>query len=287
MKGIILAGGSGTRLYPMTLALSKQLIPVYNKPMIYYPLSVLMLAGLREILIISTPHDLPQFQTLFGSGEQLGLRLSYAEQPRPEGLAQAFIIGREFLAGDSAGLILGDNIFFGYGLGRQLVKCALLRQGAQVFGYTVRDPERYGVAEIDAAGRVLSLEEKPARPRSNYAVTGLYFYDGSVCDRAALLRPSARGELEITDLNRLYLDDGLLGLTLLPRGVAWLDTGTPESLLQASIFIQTIEERQGLPVACLEEVAFRQGFIGRAQLEAAIERLGKSAYAAFLSSLIR
>ena len=287
MKGIILAGGSGTRLYPMTLALSKQLIPVYNKPMIYYPLSVLMLAGLREILIISTPHDLPQFQTLFGSGEQLGLRLSYAEQPRPEGLAQAFIIGREFLAGDSAGLILGDNIFFGYGLGRQLVKCALLRQGAQVFGYTVRDPERYGVAEIDAAGRVLSLEEKPARPRSNYAVTGLYFYDGSVCDRAASLRPSARGELEITDLNRLYLDDGLLGLTLLPRGVAWLDTGTPESLLQASIFIQTIEERQGLPVACLEEVAFRQGFIGRAQLEAAIERLGKSAYAAFLSSLIR
>ena len=287
MKGIILAGGSGTRLYPMTLALSKQLIPVYNKPMIYYPLSVLMLAGLREILIISTPHDLPQFQTLFGSGEQLGLRLSYAEQPRPEGLAQAFIIGREFLAGDSVGLILGDNIFFGYGLGRQLVKCALLRQGAQVFGYTVRDPERYGVAEIDAAGRVLSLEEKPARPRSNYAVTGLYFYDGSVCDRAALLRPSARGELEITDLNRLYLDDGLLGLTLLPRGVAWLDTGTPESLLQASIFIQTIEERQGLPVACLEEVAYRQGFIGRAQLEAAIERLGKSAYAAFLSSLIR
>ena len=287
MKGIILAGGSGTRLYPMTLALSKQLIPVYNKPMIYYPLSVLMLAGLREILIISTPHDLPQFQTLFGSGEQLGLRLSYAEQPRPEGLAQAFIIGREFLAGDSAGLILGDNIFFGYGLGRLLVKCALLRQGAQVFGYTVRDPERYGVAEIDAAGRVLSLEEKPARPRSNYAVTGLYFYDGSVCDRAASLRPSARGELEITDLNRLYLDDGLLGLTLLPRGVAWLDTGTPESLLQASIFIQTIEERQGLPVACLEEVAFRQGFIGRAQLEAAIERLGKSAYAAFLSSLIR
>ena len=287
MKGIILAGGSGTRLYPMTLALSKQLIPVYNKPMIYYPLSVLMLAGLREILIISTPHDLPQFQTLFGSGEQLGLRLSYAEQPRPEGLAQAFIIGREFLAGDSAGLILGDNIFFGYGLGRQLVKCASLRQGAQVFGYTVRDPERYGVAEIDAAGRVLSLEEKPARPRSNYAVTGLYFYDGSVCDRAASLRPSARGELEITDLNRLYLDDGLLGLTLLPHGVAWLDTGTPESLLQASIFIQTIEERQGLPVACLEEVAFRQGFIGRAQLEAAIERLGKSAYAAFLSSLIR
>ena len=287
MKGIILAGGSGTRLYPMTLALSKQLIPVYNKPMIYYPLSVLMLAGLREILIISTPHDLPQFQALFGSGEQLGLRLSYAEQPRPEGLAQAFIIGREFLAGDSAGLILGDNIFFGYGLGRQLVKCALLRQGAQVFGYTVRDPERYGVAEIDAAGRVLSLEEKPVHPRSNYAVTGLYFYDGSVCDRAASLRPSARGELEITDLNRLYLDDGLLGLTLLPRGVAWLDTGTPESLLQASIFIQTIEERQGLPVACLEEVAFRQGFIGRAQLEAAIERLGKSAYAAFLSSLIR
>lgn len=287
MKGIILAGGSGTRLYPMTLALSKQLIPVYNKPMIYYPLSVLMLAGLREILIISTPHDLPQFQTLFGSGEQLGLRLSYAEQPRPEGLAQAFIIGREFLAGDSAGLILGDNIFFGYGLGRQLVKCALLRQGAQVFGYTVRDPERYGVAEIDAAGRVLSLEEKPVHPRSNYAVTGLYFYDGSVCDRAASLRPSARGELEITDLNRLYLDDGLLGLTLLPRGVAWLDTGTPESLLQASIFIQTIEERQGLPVACLEEVAYRQGFIGRAQLEAAIERLGKSAYAAFLSSLIR
>lgn len=287
MKGIILAGGSGTRLYPMTLALSKQLIPVYNKPMIYYPLSVLMLAGLREILIISTPRDLPQFRALFGSGEQLGLQLHYAEQPSPDGLAQAFLIGREFLAGDSACLILGDNIFFGYGLGRQLAQCAALQKGAKVFGYTVKDPERYGVAEIDAAGRVLSLEEKPKAPRSNHAVTGLYFYDASVCDRAASLKPSARGELEITDLNKLYLADGTLSLELLHRGVAWLDTGTPESLLQASIFIQTIEERQGLPVACLEEIAYRQGFIGRAQLEAAIAKLGKSSYAAFLTSLIQ
>lgn len=287
MKGIILAGGSGTRLYPMTLALSKQLIPVYNKPMIYYPLSVLMLAGLREILIISTPRDLPQFRALFGSGEQLGLQLHYAEQPSPDGLAQAFLIGREFLAGDSACLILGDNIFFGYGLGRQLAQCAALQKGAKVFGYTVKDPERYGVAEIDAAGRVLSLEEKPKAPRSNHAVTGLYFYDASVCDRAASLKPSARGELEITDLNKLYLADGTLSLELLHRGVAWLDTGTPESLLQASIFIQTIEERQGLPVACLEEIAYRQGFIGRAQLEAAIAKLGRSSYAAFLTSLIQ
>lgn len=287
MKGIILAGGSGTRLYPMTLALSKQLIPVYNKPMIYYPLSVLMLAGLREILIISTPRDLPQFRALFGSGEQLGLQLQYAEQPSPDGLAQAFLIGREFLAGDSACLILGDNIFFGYGLGRQLAQCAALQKGAKVFGYTVKDPERYGVAEIDAVGRVLSLEEKPNAPRSNHAVTGLYFYDASVCDRAASLKPSARGELEITDLNKLYLADGTLSLELLPRGVAWLDTGTPESLLQASIFIQTIEERQGLPVACLEEIAYRQGFIGRAQLEASIAKLGKSSYAAFLTSLIQ
>lgn len=271
----------------MTLALSKQLIPVYNKPMIYYPLSVLMLAGLREILIISTPRDLPQFRALFGSGEQLGLQLHYAEQPSPDGLAQAFLIGREFLAGDSACLILGDNIFFGYGLGRQLAQCAALQKGAKVFGYTVKDPERYGVAEIDAAGRVLSLEEKPKAPRSNHAVTGLYYYDASVCDRAASLKPSARGELEITDLNKLYLADGTLSLELLPRGVAWLDTGTPESLLQASIFIQTIEERQGLPVACLEEIAYRQGFIGRAQLEAAIAKLGKSSYAAFLTSLIQ
>lgn len=271
----------------MTLALSKQLIPVYNKPMIYYPLSVLMLAGLREILIITTPRDLPQFRALFGSGEQLGLQLQYAEQPSPDGLAQAFLIGREFLAGDSACLILGDNIFFGYGLGRQLAQCATLQKGAKVFGYTVKDPERYGVAEIDAAGRVLSLEEKPEAPRSNHAVTGLYFYDASVCDRAASLKPSARGELEITDLNKLYLADGTLRLELLPRGVAWLDTGTPESLLQASIFIQTIEERQGLPVACLEEIAYRQGFIDRAQLEAAIAKLGKSSYAAFLTSLIQ
>lgn len=286
MKGIILAGGAGTRLYPMTLALSKQLIPVYNKPMIYYPLSVLMLAGLREILIISTPHDLPHFRQLFGTGEQLGLKLSYAEQPSPDGLAQAFIIGKEFLAGDSACLILGDNIFFGGGLGRQLTRCALLTRGAKVFGYTVKDPERYGVAEVDAQGRVVSLEEKPKEPKSNYAVTGLYFYDGSVCERAASLKPSARGELEITDLNKLYLHDEQLDLELLPRGVAWLDTGTPESLLQASIFIQTIEERQGLPVACLEEIAYRQGFINRQQLAQAIDRLGKSAYAAFLSSLI-
>lgn len=271
----------------MTLALSKQLIPVYNKPMVYYALSVLMLAGLREILIISTPRDLPQFRALFGSGAQLGLCVSYAAQARPEGLAQAFIIGREFLAGDAACLVLGDNIFFGNGLGRQLTRCATLTRGAQIFGYMVKDPERYGVAEIDAEGRVLSIEEKPAAPRSSYAVTGLYFYDGSVCDRAASLRPSARGELEITDLNKLYLADGLLRLERLPRGVAWLDTGTPESLLQASIFIQTIEERQGLPVACLEEIAYTQGFIGRAQLEATIEKLGRNAYAAFLTSLLQ
>lgn len=285
MKGIILAGGSGTRLYPMTLAVSKQLLPVYNKPMVYYPLSVLMLAGLREILLISTPRDLPLFRELLGDGSQLGLRLSYAAQPKPEGLAQAFIIGRDFLAGEGACLVLGDNIFFGPGLGRRLEQCTRAERGARVFGYQVSDPGRYGIAEIDAEGHVLSLEEKPKVPKSNIAVTGLYFYDGSVSARAAQLKPSARGELEITDLNKAYLSEGQLELSLLPRGTAWLDTGTPDSLLQASNFIQAIEQRQGLPVACLEEIAYRKHFIGRAQVEQRIAALGSSPYAAFLRGL--
>lgn len=285
MKGIILAGGSGTRLYPMTLAVSKQLLPVYNKPMVYYPLSVLMLAGLRDILIISTPHDLPLFRQLLGNGAQLGLRLAYAEQPKPEGLAQAFIIGREFLAGQAACLVLGDNIFFGPGLGSQLERCTRIEKGAKIFGYQVSDPGRYGIAEIDHQGHVLSLEEKPKNPKSNIAVTGLYFYDASVATRAAQLKPSARGELEITDLNKAYLADGLLDLALLPRGTAWLDTGTPESLLQASNFIQAIEMRQGLPVACLEEIAYQKHFINRQQLNARIDALGSSPYATFLRNL--
>lgn len=287
MKGIVLAGGSGSRLYPMTLSLSKQLIPVYNKPMVYYPISVLMLAGLREILIISTPRDLPFFRELLGDGSHLGLSFHYAVQPKPEGLAQAFIIGREFLAGESACLILGDNIFFGQGLGRQLSASTTIASGAKIFGYAVRDPERYGVAEIDAKGRVLSLEEKPKKPKSQYAITGLYFYDSAVCDRAAELKPSARGELEITDLNRLYLEDGQLELSILPRGVAWLDTGTPESLLEASTFIKAVETRQGLPVACLEEIAYTQGFIGEKELQKSIERHGSSEYAKFLQTLLK
>ncbi|NLI78234.1 MAG: glucose-1-phosphate thymidylyltransferase RfbA [Candidatus Riflebacteria bacterium] len=285
MKGIILAGGAGTRLHPVTLVCSKQLLPVYDKPMIYYPLTTLMLAGLREILIISTPQDTPVFQRLLGDGRDWGIELSYAVQPKPEGLAQAFLIGREFLAGSPACLILGDNLLHGAGLGGLLHEAATLTEGALVFGYRVRDPERYGVLEFDAAGKVVGIIEKPKHPPSDLAVPGLYFYDHTVCDRAAALRPSARGELEITDLNRLYLDEGKLQVRRLARGIAWLDTGTPASLLQAGNYIQTIEERQGLKVGCPEEVAFRMGFIDRPQLACLADRLGRGEYGAYLRSL--
>jgi len=268
MKGIILAGGSGTRMYPLTRVMSKQLLPVYDKPMIYYPLSVLMLAGLRDILVIYTPHDLPLFQRLLGDGSDLGLRLSYAEQPRPEGLAQAFHIGADFLEGGPAALILGDNIFYGESLPQMLKQARAIETGAMIFAYPVRDPERYGVVDFDADWKALSLEEKPAQPKSNYAVPGLYFYDNRVTSLARDLRPSARGELEITDLNRIYLERGELQVTPLSRGFAWLDTGTHQSLHEAASFVETIQSRQGLKISCVEEIAFRKGYIGRDQLRA-------------------
>jgi glucose-1-phosphate thymidylyltransferase len=282
MKGIILAGGAGTRLHPATQVISKQLLSVYDKPMVYYPLSVLMLAGIREILVISTPRDLPRYSELMGDGSQWGLALQYAEQPRPEGLAQAFIIGRAFIGRDAVSLILGDNIFYGDRLRAKLREAAALQQGAVVFGYRVRDPERYGVVTFDAQGRATSLEEKPRQPRSNYAVTGLYFYDNKVIDIARALTPSSRGELEITDLNRMYLDQGALQLKLLGRGTAWLDTGTHESLLQAAVFIQVIEQRQGMKIACLEEIALVEGWIGVDAVETAAASFGHTTYGDYL-----
>ncbi|HKE48779.1 MAG TPA: glucose-1-phosphate thymidylyltransferase RfbA [Rhodanobacteraceae bacterium] len=285
-RGIILAGGSGTRLYPLTQAISKQLLPVYDKPMIYYPLSTLMLAGIRDILVINTPHEQPMFVRLLGDGSQWGISIRYAVQPAPEGLAQAFVIGRDFIANESCCLILGDNIFYGHGLVEAMQRAVERPHGATVFGYWVRDPERYGVAEFDGAGRVIGLEEKPAKPKSHWAVTGLYFYDARVCDYAASLKPSARGELEITDLNRCYLDDGSLMLERLGRGYAWLDTGTHESLVEASNYIETIENRQGLKVACPEEIAYQQGWIDAAQVERLAEPLAKSGYGRYLKQLV-
>ncbi|WWF03699.1 glucose-1-phosphate thymidylyltransferase RfbA [Methylococcus capsulatus] len=286
MRGIILAGGSGTRLYPLTHVVSKQLLPVYDKPMIYYPLSVLMLAGIRDILVITTPHDAALFQALLGDGGQWGISIRYAAQPKPEGLAQAFLIGRHFIDGRRSCLILGDNIFYGHDFQAFLAGATAREEGATVFGYWVRDPERYGVAEFDQAGRVIGVEEKPARPKSNYAVTGLYFYDAQVVDMAATLKPSARGELEITDINRLYLEQGQLHIQKMGRGVAWLDTGTHDSLLQASNFIQTIEERQGLKICCPEEIALNKGWIGVEDVARLADNLGKSGYGAYLRRLI-
>jgi len=286
MKGVVLAGGSGTRLYPLTQVVSKQLLPVYDKPMVYYPLSTLMLAGIREILLISTPQDTPRFEQLLGDGRQWGLRLSYAVQERPAGIPQAFILGRKFLGDDRVALILGDNIFFGHDL-VPIMKRGLERaHGATVFAYPVNDPERYGVVEFDASGRALSIEEKPRRPKSRYAVTGLYFYDAQVAEIAARLKPSARGELEITDVNRVYLERGELEVVAMKRGMAWLDTGTHEALLEAAHFIETIERRQGLKIACPEEVAFRAGLIDAAQLEALAKKLGKNAYGTYLMRVL-
>ena len=286
MRGIILAGGAGTRLYPLTYVVSKQLLPVYDKPMIYYPLSVLMLAGIREILLISTPDDLPLYERLLGDGSAYGLGLSYAEQPRPEGLAQAFIIGREFVGTDSVALVLGDNIFFGHGLSEMLARASGQTAGATIFGYRVKDPERYGVAVFDQEQRVIDIEEKPQRPRSPYAVTGLYFYDNRVLDIAAEVKPSARGELEITDVNRTYLRMGELRMELLGRGFAWLDTGTHESLLQAANFVEAIESRQGLKIACIEEVAYLMGYIDDEQMRSLAQPLLKTAYGQYLLRML-
>ena len=287
MRGIVLAGGSGTRLHPMTLATSKQLLPVYDKPMVYYPLSVLMLAGVREILIISTPEDTPVFQRLLGSGAQWGVSLDYAVQPRPEGLAQAYVIGAPFVADAPSVLILGDNIFYGHELREQLQTAAQRREGSTVFAYKVADPERYGVVDFDAAGRAITLEEKPTAPKSSWAITGLYFYDGRAPQIAAGLRPSARGELEITDLNRAYLDEGLLSVEQLGRGFAWLDTGTPSSLVEAAQFVHAIERRQGLRIACLEEIAHSNGWIDDQALMDAAKRFARSDYGAYLLQLVR
>ena len=286
MKGIVLAGGSGTRLHPLTVSVSKQLLPVYDKPMIYYPLSVLMIAGIREILVITTPHDAEQFRRLLGDGSQWGLSLAWAEQPRPEGLAQAFLIGRDFVGSDRVALVLGDNIFYGYGFSAMLRRAMARDRGATVFGYQVQDPERYGVVELDADGRALTIEEKPARPRSDFAVTGLYFYDNDVLDIAAGVTPSARGEVEITDVNRAYLDRGDLFVEPMGRGFAWLDTGTVDSLLQAGQFVQTIEARQGMKIAAPEEIAWRHGWIDDAEMAAAGSRLEKSGYGAYLLRLL-
>lgn len=287
MKGIVLAGGAGTRLHPLTVAVSKQLLPIYDKPMVYYPLSALMIAGIREILLISTPHDLPMFRRLLGDGSQWGVSMHYAEQPKPEGLAQAFLIGEEFIGDSPVSLVLGDNIFYGHGVTGGLRNAARLETGALIFAYYVSDPERYGVVEFDAHGHAISLEEKPARPKSPYAVPGLYFYGPDVAAMAKTLRPSPRGELEITDLNRLYLEQGRLDVSVLGRGVAWLDTGTNRSLMEAGQFVQAIEERQGLKIACLEEIALINGWIGEKEVQAACDRMGKSAYAAYLHGLLK
>lgn len=282
MKGIILAGGTGTRLYPLTKSISKQIIPIYDKPMVYYPLSILLLAGIKDILIISTPRDIRLYEELFGNGSQLGVSFSYSVQPHPGGLAQAFTIGEKFIGNDSVCMILGDNIFYGHGLGRTLTEAASVSEGAVVFGYYVNDPQRYGVVEFSDKGKALSIEEKPLKPKSNYAITGLYFYDNTVTDRVKKLKPSPRGELEISDLNMSYLKEDALAVKILGRGIAWLDTGTHETLLQASVYIQTIEERQGLKISCIEEIAFRKGFITRDQLLSLAAPLAQNQYGKYL-----